>query len=113
MKRSCFGLIGFCALVMGAFPQQAQALPFESNCAAMQTYFNALQWSNPTRFSGFENDEVRFVTSLDPQYHFADCRRGYITETSPMGTRVCQGTIVRRSNYRNPNSWQTANCRWQ
>ena len=63
-------------------PEKAHALPFNENCASMQAYANTIKFSNPVRFSGFEDKQM-------VNYGYIMCTGGYAKETSPMGTRVC------------------------
>jgi hypothetical protein len=88
-------------------------LPFQSNCAAMQKYLNTQKWDKATRFQGFENSKF---SKLFGNYV---CLGGYITETSPMGTRVCIGAIQYGGpeGYEPKATWVATNgernCRWK
>jgi len=97
------------------FPQKGLALPFNENCASMQAYANAMNWSNPTRFSGFENTQM-------VKYGMIMCTGGYVKETSPMGTRVCNSQLsYDTSGVFNAITagggpglrWNPISCRWQ
>ena len=102
-----FAFASLVLLVVGGMPQAAKALPFKNNCGSLQAYLNTKSWSQPTKLSGFEN-----VRGTFSERGFADCDGGYITETSPMGTRVCLGAIwYSKGSYRwNANA---TNCRWK
>jgi len=119
MKHPIF-ISAICAVVVSSLPQQAKALPFQPNCASMQAYANAVKWSNPTKFSGFEN--VRFLEYAG--IYFCNLNGGgYVTETSPMGTRVCRASMQYVNpgpvNLVNPGlTWtplngSSSNCRWK
>jgi hypothetical protein len=102
--------------------KQDEEFPFKPNCADMQKHFNSLIWESglTVKFQGFEKRKFRAI--LDNEY----CAGGYITEISPMGTRICIGYIKRSTNLAgtkyfdqygygdnilNPSS-QSASCRW-
>lgn len=96
-------------MVGALLPNPAQALPFASNCASMQSYFNTRKWNQPTKFSGFNNTKGTFYSDIS----VANCLDGgYITETSPMGTQVCFGSIYYAGG---KVRWYAApgNCRWK
>ena len=125
MKLKTFlAISALCAPSFVVFsPEKAQALPFNENCASMQAYANALNWSNPTRFTGFEN--VGYLEYGGIIF----CNQnggGFVQETSPMGTRVCRASM----QYTLPTSLTTMlgasagltwvplsgrsdNCRWK
>jgi hypothetical protein len=44
MKLFSFTLAAFSAVVLGAYPQTAKALPFKPTCEGMQAYANSLKW---------------------------------------------------------------------
>ena len=108
-------LLAITALYIPSFvvfsPEKAHALPFKENCASMQAYANALNWSTPTKFSGFEN--ISMVN-----YGFIFCNGGYVKEISPMGTRICRSSLVYGSlDPQRPINWaplngSSSNCRW-
>ena len=58
----------------------------------MQAYLNTRTWRNPTKLEGFENQY--FYTYNNNAW----CYNGYITEKSPMGTRVCKGNVYYNLN---------------
>ena len=90
MKAPSIWFIATIPFLLAAIPQSAKALPFDNNCASMQSYANSLRWSNPTRFQGFEN--VALVDFGGVLY----CNQnggGYVQEASPMGTRVCRASM--------------------
>lgn len=112
-------LLAISALCVPSFvvftPEKAKALPFQENCASMQAYANALRFSNPTQFSGFEN------ASYIP-YGLIMCKTGYVKETSPMGTRVCSAQLqydkqgmmnaVMGLSTQPGITWVPFSCRW-
>jgi len=111
MKTHPFLITGICALVVGAMPQPARALPFAPNCGSFVSWMNTQKFSTPTKFSGpgtpvFSDNKNTFW-----------CDNVYITETSPMGTRVCKGHIS--YNFPPPfmygARWDAvnSNCRWK
>lgn len=122
MKDFPFGIVAVIAFTVSIFPQPAKALPFKTNCASMQSYFNALSWNNPTFFQGFEPNKIIHTksepTAREP-YELAKCSPGYMTETSPMGTKVCKGEIsyvkhigpTRLNFYTNPTVY--SECRYK
>jgi len=97
MKLFSFTLAAFSAVVLGAYPQTAKALPFKPTCEGMQAYANSLKWSTPTKFSNFTKSDRFFDMGDTP-----NCM-GYITETSPMGRKVCYGTLT----------WNNGKIQWQ
>jgi hypothetical protein len=75
----------------GIIVQPAEALPFKKNCAALQAFLNAqTNWGSSPRpkFEGFEKQEIMI------REDWARCPGGYITTTTPMGTKVCTGYIT-------------------
>ncbi len=59
----------------------------------MQQYFNNRKWRKETRFTNFATGkDNKLLTKVDFMISMA-CYDGYITETSPLGTRVCRGYI--------------------
>lgn len=84
-------------------------LPFNKDCKSMQSHFNQSSWSNKSRFEGFE-DKV-YSTGFGSVY----CDGGYITEESPMGTKICVGQI--RVAFKSSGgfniSWNGQDCRWK
>jgi len=114
MKHFPLLLSGLSAFILVSLPQKANALPFKNDCASMENYFNSLKWSTPTRFSGFKGIPFNIMF---PYKEKAFCK-GYITETSPMGTRVCFGYIdyLRGQDGRRHIKWAPNNdssCRWK
>lgn len=106
-------MIAASALIVNGLPQPAQALPFKKNCASMQNYVNALKWNVPTRFSNFENAKMYDFSSPRPSFQ---CEGGYITESSPMGTKVCQGQFdIWNPDGRWRSEWSAKQnaCRWK
>ena len=116
-------LLAISALCVPSFvvfsPEKAHALPFRYDCASMQEYANSIKWTNPTRFSGFQN------LSIQQQSDISSCMGGYAKETSPMGTRVCTavlsynagGGVYSSSGYKRGMTWvpyqaNSSNCRW-
>ena len=91
--------IGLTGLALVA-PSQSKAQDHWENrtgietCAQLQRYHNGNRWNTPTSFQGYENGDP-FV------YGGVICEGGYIIEDSPMGRRVCQGSIY-LSNDREP-----------
>ena len=86
--------------------EKAYALPFNENCASMQSYANALKWQTPTNFKLFE--------SLQPTpkiLQFA-CEGGYMIETTPMGRRGCQGNLL-YNTYEKTMTFEPTSCRYQ
>ena len=85
----------------------------------MQNYANRM-WNGEfkTKFSGFKDASFRTTDILNI------CEWGYITETSPMGTKTCLGRILYSRLNGNLN-WQhkdmqylqngfdSSNCRWK
>lgn len=116
MKNFAFAFCGVSAVIVGSLPQSAEALPFYQNCASMQSYLNSKPWKTPTRLSGMENSQIFDANSIfhsgrPPRWH---CQ-GYITESSPMGTKVCKGDIFYDAGNRQ-YYWQAesnASCRWR
>jgi len=110
MKTHPFLITGICALVVGAMPQPARALPFAPNCGSFVSWMNTQKFSTPTKFSGPGNPVYSDKNILL-------CDNVYITETSPMGTRVCKGLI--KINLNPPfivgPRWDAdnSNCRWK
>lgn len=117
--------------LFAALPQPVKALPFRQNCASMQHWMNTRSWNTPTKFSGMENSVFNFYGYESvaygkripmPQIDSTACD-GYVTETSPLGTRVCKANIIWDTGYtgnagriRNPSgSWNPYNsgCRWK
>ena len=80
-------------VALALIPVEARALPFAENCASMEKYFNStsVKFPNKTSFSGFASARAHFENF--PNGTYALCQGGYVTETSPMGTRVCVGGI--------------------
>lgn len=92
MKANATAFLASCAFMgLGMHAEKAQALPFRESCASMQAYFNALNWNPPAKFSGFENGQ--FYSWDSSGEAFQNCLNGYITESSPMGTKVCKGKL--------------------
>jgi hypothetical protein len=93
MKLYPFAFAAFSALVVGALPQPAQALPFAKNCASMQSWFNSKNWTPKTKFSGFENRQMSNVGPMGEAGMYT-CDLGYYIEESPMGTKVCDRVLI-------------------
>lgn len=80
----------------------------------MQAYANSQKWNVPTRFTGFENNQI--VNSNDWIY---GCMNGYIEEKSPMGYKVCEGSIAYVTQgddwgmYKRGLSWKGKSCRYR
>lgn len=118
------------SLMFGAsliFGQESKSIPFNQNCQSMQNWYNnTVKWNVSTKFSGFESSKMEFKRykdlNYDPAYNEdVSCHNGYITETSPMGKRVCLGTIhyyrfISRTDTRDPETkWYSKShndCRW-
>lgn len=105
-------LLTISALAIISIPLPVNALPFKKNCASMQQYFNSWRWGNSTKFSGFENQKPSFIGIN------ISCDGGYITETSPMGTRVCEGDITYSPQAEIKGRWSSSTqfgqqCRWR
>jgi len=111
MRLFPFAFFAFSALVVSALPQPAQALPFAKSCASMQAYLNAKQWKVPTKLQGFENSNFSLNDPFSNKRFYAFCDGGYITENSPMGRKVCQGSIT--YHYDGAYKWSSINCRYQ
>ena len=125
MKLYPFAFAAFSALVVCALPQPAKALPFKKSCASMQSYFNSIKWSVPTKFEGFAGQSFNYDHVTPEQEENAKknktvgmyareivrCGDGYITESSPMGKKVCLGgmTYTKIGNRRPDVTWQAWN----
>lgn len=119
------GLLSAAASLL-AHPSEALALPFKKDCASMQSWFNNKSWKDNARFQGFENEKFE-VNPFPIQGGAYMCQRGYITTSTPMGTKVCLGFISYQeqdggiwasskdgtvwSNFKDKGSG--ANCRWR
>lgn len=91
MKNFAFAFCGVSAVIVGSLPQSAEALPFYQNCASMQSYLNSKPWRTPTRLSGMENSQM--IYQQYPNGEETAICDGYITESSPMGRKICQGKV--------------------
>lgn len=107
MKKNPFLFAAVAALVVGAMPQPARAYPFAPNCKSFVSWMNTRKWSTPTRFSGPGTLNLNY----NNMFH---CMNVYITETSPMGTKVCLGEIMYNFMAEGPR-WDAkqSNCRWK
>lgn len=83
---------GISLMVVCDISRPVEALPFHRNCASMQSYLNSKPWKTPTRLSGMENSQMLQSRWANGE-EMISCD-GYITESSPMGTKVCQGKVV-------------------
>lgn len=113
MKPLPLSLIAASSIFIVGLPKPAQALPFKTNCASMQSYFNKIRWEESTKFSGFESKTMRPVENLNGiKPNSGACTNGYITLSSPMGTRVCKGTMW-YSDGSSSFSVNEGECRWK
>ena len=118
-------LLAFSTLLVISIPLPVKALPFHENCASMQSYFNSARWGNSTYFSGYENQEPLIFGIFDGTKHDLSlgiskiiCKNGYVKETSPMGTRVCEASISYEPQKKQKMSWNQLmllghTCRWR
>lgn len=88
---------------------KAIALPFNENCASMEKYAQAIFTVSNSKsrvtFSDFSHRELE-----NPFDTLLVCNHGYITISSPTGTKVCFGVIA----YEKPTiSYTVSNCRWK
>lgn len=110
MKTHHFLITGTFAFALLYPVLPAKAFPFNKNCASLQAYMNSKRWNVPTKFSGFENYGYGAFWD-DENKQFAMCDDGYITETSPMGTKICKGFISYNGGY---SRWEgKGGCRWK
>lgn len=98
-------------VALASIPMEAHAFPFAENCSSMEKYYNTRSWSTKTSFSGFSS--ARWY-STDT---YATCEGGYVTETSPMGTRVCYA-MLSYMEQAGGAMWHSAepakeHCRWK
>lgn len=117
MKIHAFAFLGLNFILVSELNQPAQALPFKENCASMQQYFNAMKWSVPTSFAGFEGSYMKQDT-----YGLRNailCEGGFATEKSPMGVKVCDKVTLSYDNGGTfaPITWRNAaeggTCRYK
>jgi hypothetical protein len=136
MRSYSPALLTFSALLVILIPFPVKALPFHKNCTSMQSYFNSSRWGNSTYYSGFENQEIYITYNYNyttkPRedgwgtepvanktgINSLSCCGGYIKETSPMGTRVCEGSITYNTKMDRKLSWNSYGmlgqvCRWR
>lgn len=129
------------ALAMINVPRAAEAAPFKSSCASMQAYFQQrfpiTRAGEKVGYSNFENisyrtsendnalgalgtilsmdqSNVPTIDNLNPRItptFISSCDGGYITVSSPQGTKVCQGTLSYSA--KTGISYSTRNCRWR
>lgn len=87
-------------------PFEAKALPFKNDCASMQAFFNAVQWKNPTRFSGFESPKEPIEVGNTVACLLMMEEGGYAVESSPMGTKACNNVILEYDKNSRVPSWR-------
>jgi hypothetical protein len=118
MKKSIFYIALFIPSFLFISAKKVQALPFKENCASLQAYFNKGSWNPPTKFSGFEKVKIESGQGLNIESNTAfsgyyQCHPGYVTETSPMGTRICRATLIYWTEVYNKLEWKPDHCRWK
>lgn len=76
------------SILIGNLPNSNELkFPFKENCVSVQKYFNNRKWNKTTKFQGFDKQETVLYKTKDHISIF--CPFGYVTESSPLGTRVC------------------------
>jgi hypothetical protein len=73
-------------------------------CQGLQDAANKIKWDKKTKFQGFEENKI--IKEALPQYmdhpggsiialayNYWMCKGGYVTLESPLGKRVCEGTL--------------------
>lgn len=120
-------LVGMTTVVFCSLPSSVEALPFRENCASLQDYFRSrfqrTANGDSVKYQGFEGSQY-FDNYRRSMLGFADreainageatlaiCSGGYLTLTSPQGTKVCKGTIKWFRD--RPMNISYENCRWR
>jgi hypothetical protein len=98
---SALAVVSHCELSVLALSQQKYTEPIDT-CADLQKIANRAGKTGAKKytFQGFENLSVRtnvYSEGVTPRGSDRLCQLGYITITSPMGKKICQGHIYTNS----------------
>jgi len=105
--------------VIGA-PTSVFALPFNPDPQSLQNYMNAVRWSDGStaKFQNLGGCSFSHADGVSNYFDAGVCTTGFVTISSPMGTRICTVTNAGYGRFiQNKDSggvsYKTGECRYK